>query len=82
MPDLSGIRWLLNKIFYSNELILFLATKDCLLPWVVAAAAHPLGGVRFLKIKYKIGFRVVLNSLKSNGSLLYKKKILFMVKTV
>ena len=42
MPDLSGIRRLQNKIFYNNELILYLATKDGLPLWVVvAAAAHP-----------------------------------------
>ena len=64
MPDLSGIRRLQNKNFYNNELILFLATKDGLRPWAVAAAAAvlPFGGVRFLKIKYKIGFRNVSNS--------------------
>ena len=63
MPDLSGIRRLLNKNLYNNELILFLATKDGLRPWAVAAAAAlPFGGVQFLKIKYKIGFRNVSNS--------------------
>ena len=40
-------------------MILFLATKDCLQPWAVVAAAEaeeepiPSAGVRFLKIKYK-----------------------------
>ena len=70
MPDLSGIRRLQNKIFYNNELILYLATKDGLRPWaVVVVAAHPEGVVQFLKIKYKIGFRNVSNSSKSNGKL-------------
>ena len=40
-------------------MILFLATKDCLQPWAVVAAAEaeeeprPEAGARFLKIKYK-----------------------------
>ena len=75
MSDMSDIRRSHILKRRSNKMKLFLATKDCFRPWVVAAVEEPIpsGGVRFLKIKYKIGFRNVSgdisNSSKSNGTL-------------
>ena len=78
MSDLSDIRRSHFLKRQSNEMILFLATKD-FLPLCGAAAVEerpPSGGVRFLKIKYKIGFRdvfpIVQNQLVS-WIVLYKR---------
>ena len=83
MSDLSDIRKSHNLKLQSNKMILFLATKDCLpLCGAAVEAQLPFGGVRFLKIKYKIGFRDVSNSPNQMVSwiVLYKMKIFFMVK--
>ena len=81
MSDLSDIRRSHFLKRQSNEMILFLATKDFLSLCGAAAAAAveerpPSGGVRFLKIKNKIGFRdvfpIVQNQLVS-WIVLYKR---------
>ena len=88
MSDLSDIRKSHNLKRQSNEMILFLATKDCLQPFVAVVeeallfgGLHPLGGVRFLKIKYEIRFRAVFHAreIECHAGPFYTKRKYFLL---